>query len=315
MKTKSLKGKSFVWPLLGCIILWILIYAVSGTLSINQLFSISKLATFSTILALAQMIILTSGGGSIDLSLTYVFTLCAYVSTNLMNKNILLGLFIAIAVGALCGLINGVIHTFLEIPAMITTLATGYIVYTVVLVIAPFMKTLPNPLLVDFININVFNISMLTIMATIVAILIAVLLYKTKFGRRLHGVGQNKLAAKYSGIQVRKIIIFAFIIGGALAGLSGTLCGAYVGGAFQDMGSTYFLPSIAAVFIGGTSVSGGKSSVIGVYFGALMMSFLTTFLNAASLSAGMQRLIQGVFLILILIASVSSVSGKSKSKN
>ena len=119
------------------------------------------------------------------------------------------------------------------------------------------------------------------------------------------------MAAGYAGINVKRVVILAFVLGGALCGLSGTLCGAFNGGAFQDMGTTYFLPSIAAAFVGGTAASGGKSNVAGVCLGALMMYLLTTFLNAASLSVGMQRLIQGAVLVLILVASVSSDAKKS----
>ena len=151
---------------------------------------------------------------------------------------------------------------------------------------------------------------MLTVICIAVAAVLAVLLYKTKYGKQLHAVGQKRLAARYSGIAVGRVVIMAFTLGGALCGLAGVLCGAFIGGAFQDMGSTYFLPSIAAAFVGGTAAAGGRSNVLGVCLGALMMSFMTTFLNAASLSPGMQRLIQGAFLVLILVASVSNAVKK-----
>lgn len=76
------------------------------------------------------------------------------------------------------------------------------------------------------------------------------------------------------------------------------------------MGTTYFLPSIAAVFVGGTAASGGKSSILGVCFGALMMSLMTTFLNAANLAPGLQKLILGAFLVFLLVASVSNAAKK-----
>lgn len=301
---------AFIWPLLGSVILWILIACVSGKFSMNQLFSCAKLATFAMLLALAQMVVVTSGDGAIDLSQVYILTLCAYISCHLMNVNIFVGLIVSLLAGALCGLVNGLINIYLKVPAMITTLATGYIIFTIVLILAPNMKTLPNASFVKFINMNAAGFSMLTLICIITAILLAMLLYRTKYGKQLHAVGQKKLAAAYSGVSVNRVIIIAFTIGGALCGLAGTLCGAFIGGAFQDMGSTYFLPSVAAAFVGGTAAAGGKSNVLGVCFGALMMSFMTTFLNAANLSPGMQKLIQGAFLVLILVASVSSNSKK-----
>lgn len=300
----------FIWPLLGSVLLWIAISAVSGKFSVEQVFSSAKLCSFALLLALGQMVVVISGEGAIDLSQQYVLTLAAYISCDLMQYNVLFGIAAAVAVGALCGLLNGVINIYLKVPAMVTTLATGYIIFTVVLVLAPGMKTLPDKGFAEFINLHAGGFSMLTVICIAVAVLLGLLLYKTKYGKQLHAVGQKRVAAKYAGINVNRVVIIAFILGGALCGLSGTLCGAFNGGAFQDMGTTYFLPSIAATFVGGTAASGGKSNVAGVCIGALMMYLLTTFLNAASLSVGMQRLIQGAVLVLILVASVSSDAKK-----
>ena len=307
---KFVEKYTFIWPLLGSLILWGLIGAVSGRFTANQLFSCARLASFALLLALGQMVVVTSGEGAIDLSQVYILTLCAYMSCNLMNVNPVLGFVVAIAVGALCGFVNGCINIYLKVPALITTLATGYIIFTIILIGAPHMTTLPYAGLVSFINMNFGGFSMLTVICIAVAAVLAVLLYKTKYGKQLHAVGQKRLAARYSGIAVGRVVIMAFTLGGALCGLAGVLCGAFIGGAFQDMGSTYFLPSIAAAFVGGTAAAGGRSNVLGVCLGALMMSFMTTFLNAASLSPGMQRLIQGAFLVLILVASVSNAVKK-----
>ena len=308
---KIMTKYAFIWPLLGSIFLWIAISIVSGKFNVGQIFSSAKLCSFALLLALGQMVVVTSGEGAIDLSQQYILTLAAYISCDLMQYNVILGVIAAVAVGAFCGLVNGIVNIYLKVPAMVTTLATGYIIFTIVLVLAPTMKTLPNAGFVDFINLHAGGFSMLTMICMIVAVLLALLLYKTKYGKQLHAVGQKRIAAKYAGIKVNKVVISAFVIGGALCGLSGTLCGAFNGGAFQDMGTTYFLPSIAAAFVGGTAASGGKSNVAGVCLGALMMYLLTTFLNAANLSVGMQRLIQGAVLVLILVASVSDDAKKN----
>lgn len=292
---KIMTKYAFIWPLLGSIFLWIAISIVSGKFSVGQIFSSAKLCSFALLLALGQMVVVTSGEGAIDLSQQYILTLAAYISCDLMQYNVILGIIAAVAVGAFCGLVNGIVNIYLKVPAMVTTLATGYIIFTIVLVLAPTMKTLPNAGFVDFINLHAGGFSMLTMICMIVAVLLALLLYKTKYGKQLHAVGQKRIAAKYAGIKVNKVVISAFVIGGA----------------FQDMGTTYFLPSIAAAFVGGTAASGGKSNVAGVCLGALMMYLLTTFLNAANLSVGMQRLIQGAVLVLILVASVSDDAKKN----
>ncbi len=309
---KFINKHVFIWPLLGTLLLWILVGIYSGSMTITQLLSCSKLATFALLLALAQMIVVTSGNGAIDLSQIYILTLGAYVSCNVMGYSILLSIIVAILVGAACGFVNGCINVFLKVPAMVTTLASGYIIFTIILVIAPNMTTLPAAKMVAFINYNFLGISMLTFISIFISLIIAVILYKTNYGNNLHAVGQNRVASYYSGIPVNRTVITAFVIGGILCGISGFLCSIFIGGAFQDMGSTYFLPSIAAAFVGGTLASGGRSNVIGVFFGALMMSFLTTFLNTTNLPPGYQRLIQGLFLIFLLVASVSNTKVKKK---
>ena len=184
-----------------------------------MLFSSANLCSFALLLALGQMVVVTSGEGAIDLSQQYILTLAAYISCDLMQYNVVFGVVAAVAAGALCGLVNGLVNIYLKVPAMITTLATGYIIFTIVLVLAPGMKTLPDPGLVKFINLNAGGFSMLTVICIAAAVVLALVLYKTKYGRQLHAVGQKLLASRYAGINVNKVVITAFTIGGALCGL------------------------------------------------------------------------------------------------
>ena len=248
--------------------------------------------------------------GAIDLSQKYILTLTAYVSCTVMAKNVLLGLVAAIIVGALCGFISSCVNVFLKVPAMITTLATGYLFYTVILVVSSKWSSIPAKGFVKFVNKNLIGINMMTIVCIVVAVILWFLLYRTKYGHQLHAVGQKREAARLAGIHVGKTVIIAFVINGALCGLAGAMAAAYCGGANQDLGTTYFLPSVAAAFVGGTNAAGGKSSVVGVSIGALMMTLMSTFLNAAKLDVGVQRLIQGVFLVFLLVVAVSDASKK-----
>ena len=311
-KIKKITQKNaFIWPVLGCIVLHIAITVVTGSFSLAVISSCAKLCVFAMLLALGQMIVVTSGDGAIDLSQKYILTLTAYVSCTVMEKNIVLGLIAAIAVGVVCGLISSVINVYLRVPAMITTLATGYLFYTVILLVSSRGSSIPAGGFVKFVNASVLGINMMTLLCILVAVLLWFVLYRTKYGHQLHAVGQKREAARLAGINVNKTVIMAFLINGALCGLAGALCGAYCGGANQDLGTTYFLPSVAAAFVGGTNAAGGKSSVVGVSIGALMMTFMSTFLNAAKLDIGVQRLIQGAFLVFLLVVAVSD-AGKKK---
>jgi len=300
-----------VWPVLGCLIFLAMIGGLTGSLDPTVLFTAARLATFAALLGLAQMIVVTSGDGAIDLSQVYVLTLCAYASTTLMDVNPILGFVVAVLIGGLAGLVNGLVNIYLRIPAMVTTLATGYLYFTVILIGSSHMKVLPHPEFVNLITGGVGPISTQTIVVIGVALLLALVLYRTPYGKQLHAVGQNRNAAYLAGIPTNRVVIVAFVVGGLLSGLAGVIAAAVMGGAFQDMGMSYFLPSVAATFVGGTAASGGRSSVLGVAFGALMMTLMSSFLNTAEsmfdLVSGIKQLIMGAFLVSILFVSVAGV--------
>ena len=133
---KNLLGSPVLWPLVGSVILYVLICLVSGGVNLRVLTSGLKLCVFAMLAGMAQMIVVTSGRGAIDISQKYILTLAAYISCELMRHSILLGLAGAIGAGMVCGLINAGVNVFLNIHAMITTMATGYLYYTVILLVS-----------------------------------------------------------------------------------------------------------------------------------------------------------------------------------
>ncbi|MBQ9564899.1 MAG: ABC transporter permease [Synergistaceae bacterium] len=308
---KSFLSSPVLWPLVGSVILYALICAVSGSVNLRVVTSGLKLCVFAMLLGMAQMIVVTSGKGAIDISQKYILTLTAYISCELMRYSIPLGLAGAIAAGMVCGLINASVNVFLNIHAMITTMATGYLYYTVILLVSNKFSNSPNGVFVNFTNSDILGVNTMTLIAVLIAAALWFILYRTKYGMHLHAVGQNREAARLAGINVRRTVIAAFVINGALCGLAGALNAAYCGGANQDLGTTYFLPSIAACFVGGTNAAGGKSNIVAVCLGAFMMTLMSTFLNAARIGVGGQRLIQGVFIVLLLVAATKSPNSKS----
>ncbi len=119
----------------------------------------------------------------------------------------------------------------------------------------------------------------------------------------MHAVGQGHYIAELAGISVPRILIPVFILSSVIAGITGILLGAYVNGSFQTMGDAYQMPAIAAALVGGTLVSGGRSSVLGTFGGAILLTLLGTLITMTGLSAGWQKLIQGTVIILILVAA------------
>ncbi|QZN85373.1 ABC transporter permease [Cellulomonas sp. C5510] len=308
--TDYLRRHPAAWPILGALLFYLLIGGVTGSFDPTVVFTGARLATFAALLGLAQMVVVTSGDGAIDLSQIYILTLCAFASTTLMDADPVLGFVLAVLLGALCGLVNGLVNVVVRVPAMVATLATGYIFFTAVLVGSAHMKVLPDPGFVRFVTRDVGPVSVQTLVVVVVAAGLGVLLYRSPYGKQLHAVGQNRTAATLAGLPSRRVVVTAFVIGGALCGLAGVLAAAVMGGAFQDMGLAYFLPSVAATFVGGTAASGGRSNVLGVAVGALMMTLMSSFLNTAEstyhLPSGVKQLVMGAFLVSILLLSVSA---------
>lgn len=308
MKAKAIRSwvykNTWIWAFLGAVVIWFAISVMAGGLSIKTLFMNATLATFTFMLGISEMLVITSGNGAIDLSVTYTLTLSAYVAAAwFRDGRALYGILIIVGLCVLIGLFNGIINVYLRVHAMIGTLAVGYILFTVILLYSQHSTKAPSIQFSRFVQTQFGGFSLLTIFCILFVVLLSIVMYKTRFGKRLHALGQGHRAAYLSGIRVNKMLIVSFIASSLIAGLTGILLGAYVGGSYQSMGDTYQTPAIAAAMVGGTMVSGGKSSVLGTFFGAIMLTLLSTFLNLTGLSAGWQNVIEGVIIILLLLAA------------
>lgn len=315
MKFREWVGRNvWFWSIAGSIILWLVICMFSGKIAFETLLFNITLASFLVFIGFGQMTVITSGDGAIDLSIPYVLTLSAYISSTIMqgdNSRILYGVAVTVVVALAIGLINGLVVVFLKVPSIITTLATGYITFSIILTYSRHSTGVPNPALEKFTKFQYHGISSLALLCIVLSLIMAIILYRTKFGKQVHAIGQGRTVAELSGINVKRTIILVFMFSALLAGFTGILLGAYIGGAYMDMGNSYMMTSIAAVLVGGTLVSGGKSSVIGMVGGAIMLTLVVTLLRLTKLSAGYQDLIEGAILILILVASVSKKTANS----
>jgi ribose transport system permease protein len=266
----------------------------------------ATLASFLVLLSLGQMTVITSGNGAIDLSSQYTVALAAYISSMLTaDYGLAVGLAASLAVCACIGILIGVINLYFRVPPMITTLAVGFVVYSAVLIVSRMTTGMPSPGVAYFTqNLRILGLSPMIFVAALTAVAMGILMYRTKFGKRLHAVGQNRTSAALAGINVVRTVISAFVASSLLAGIAGTLMGGYFGGASQDMGVSYLMTSVAATVIGGTSAAGGKSSVAGAVAGSLLLALMIAFLNLTMLPASFQKIIQGGLLMIILVASV-----------
>lgn len=303
-KGTSILKSAWLWTFVGCAVICVAIGFLSGGFSARTILLNVTLASFTFLLALCEMLIITSGDGAIDLCVPYIVTLSAYISANWLTEGkAFIGVIVLIVVCIIIGIINGLINVYLQVHAMISTLAVGYILFSVILVYSKSATVKPSKALMHFAQTNWNGFSLITIICLIFLAIMAVVMYRSQFGIRLHAMGQGHHIARLAGINTNRMLMTVFIASALIAGLTGVLLGAYVNGSFQTLGDSYQMKAIAAALVGGTVVSGGKSSVLGAFGGAVLLTLLTSLINITGLSAGWQNLVEGLVIILILVAA------------
>ncbi len=242
---------------------------------------------------------------AIDLSIPSIITLSAFLSTGLINgsdANLLYGIPIVLAIGAGIGIMNALMVLYLKIPPIIATLGMSYIVTTgIMLYNKNFRAFNIAPLLEKIARNRIFGVFPIILMIVLLLVfLLSLMLERTRYGKSLIAVGQNAMAASLAGIRVYLIQALAYVMSGLLAAFGGIMISARVGGAFLGLGDSYLLLTVASVVVGGTAITGGKAVPVGTFFGSLFLTLLTTAMQVAGLQIGIQYVITGILIILVL---------------
>lgn len=269
---------------------------------------------FSTVvigtLAIGTTFVIISGG--IDLSIGTGMALCAVMSGVFlvdMGLPLALGVVSAILFGGLIGLVNGINVAVFKIPPFIATLAMMLVAEGLALVLSDsspiYFTEVPGYIDLSVGNLipglNLPNAVLILLLAAAVA---GVLLTKTVLGRYTYSIGSNAEATALSGISVRKWKIGIYAFAGLFIGLAGVMISARLGSAQPATGMGYELQAIAAVVIGGTSLSGGKGSIIGTLIGALIISVLNNGLQIMSIPQEWQNVILGCVILVAVYADM-----------
>ena len=303
----SFLAKPWIWSYIGALLVWLAAiiftrgYGAGGMLTAGL-----ALAVFSVIAGVAQMFVITLGPGNVDLSLPANIGLASAVAMKVMGGSdsmIAAGLFAALLSGCAIGIGNYVLIWLLRIPPIIATLSASFIIQSIGIGYGRGLQIKPPPAFAEFTTAQVAGIPFLAIGAVIFTIGVGILLHRTVYGRSVLAIGQNIRAAWLAGIPVEKIRCATYMLSGALGGICGALLAGYFRGSSLEIGDEYLLTSIALVVIGGTSVSGGKANVSGLWGAALFLVLLLTMLNTFGVSAGIRFVVTGLVIIGVIIAA------------
>ena len=248
------------------------------------------------------MVIITAG---IDLSVGSVLALSAVVAASFAHPDshpLIVPILIGLLVGLACGTINGVLIAKRRLAPFIVTLGMMTVARGLALVYTNGRPVIDLSDAYDVIGGGYLaRLPVPTLIFFVVIIAGAFILHFTRFGRYVYAVGGNELAAKVSGINTDRILIGVYALTGALAGLAGIVLSSRVMSASPATGAGYELDAIAAVVIGGTSLSGGRGSISGTIIGALIIGVMNNGLDLLNVSSYWQQIVKGVIIVLAVL--------------
>jgi rhamnose transport system permease protein len=244
---------------------------------------------------------------NIDLSVGSVLGLSAFAVATMMSANpdlpMIVALLAGLAVGAVCGLLNGVLVRYGRVPALVVTLGTLYIYRGLVYSWAGGSQVnadeLPRHFL-SFANDSLLGIPWLVLIAIVVVGGVSLMMRNYRVGRELYAMGSSPPAAELAGIKVARNLLGAFLLSGALAGLAGVLFAARFGTVDAAAGTGYELNVVAAVVVGGVAVFGGSGSVWGAGLGALLLTVIGSALAVLDINQFWQQAIVGALIVLAI---------------
>ena len=289
----------------GSLIGLLLLVAVISVLrprfiSAANLRNVMRIASINGLLAIGMTFVILTGG--IDLSVGAVMGCAgmysAYFAQAAKGYPPIVAVLIGLLIGLGFGLFNGWIIAYLKVPAFVGTLGSMSIASGLTFLLTD-AKPIPN-LSEGFKKMGGGNLGMIPIpimMMSVVLLVCFALLYKTRYGRYIFAVGGNMNAAHVSGIDTKKIIGSVYVIAGVLSAFAGIITTARVTSGVTSTGKGYETDAIAAVVIGGTSLTGGKGRLWGTIVGILIMQFLSNGLDMLGVNAYYQLLVKGFVVI------------------
>lgn len=257
-------------------------------------------SVFVMLVAFGMMFVLTMGG--IDLSIGSILGLSGGVTGMLLKTgmNMWVAILGGLAVGAMMGIINGLIITKIKVPPFLATFAMLNIARGLLMLAAADepIRQFATPQF-EYIAQGYFLGIPVPVYITAVIFVICYILFNwTSFGRYVVTVGSNRQASYLSGVSINNIQIKVYMFSGLMAAVSGILLASRLSSVQPQMGASYELDAIAAAVIGGTSMSGGKGSLVGTMFGALIIAIISNGLDLLSINQFYRMIVTGLIIVI-----------------
>jgi simple sugar transport system permease protein len=286
------------------VLLWAMFVALAPRtfLDIPIYQSFAQTTPFFAIVAMPLTMVIVSGDIDLSFGSTMSLGMVGFVAVWKTTGSVELGIAAALAVGVICGLFNGLVVTYIGIPSLVVTIGTQFLFRGLAVALVsgkqyPLVTTQSSPLY-DVLVGKLFGIPMEFIWLIVIAIGTWVLLNRHRLGQNAYSIGDNAQASALMGIPIRRTRITLFVLVGAAAAFAGLLNSLQVVNYYPAVGDGYLLPTLAAVFVGGTSVFGGRGSVWGTFLGAFMIGGISAGLVAIGLSDYYPQVVYGAVILV-----------------
>ncbi len=304
MDIKALLKKS--GALIGLVVLFAIIACLNSSfVEPGNLKNLLRQVSINALISFGMTFVILTGG--IDLSVGSILALSSALMGSLIvgGMNPIVAIIIACLIGTVLGAINGIIVTMGRVAPFIATLATMTVFRGMTLVYTngnPISGLTEDQAFLDFGQGYFFGIPVPAVVMLIMFAILHFILTKTPLGRKIYAVGGNEKVSFIAGIKIERIKIFCYSITGMLCGLAGAILTSRLNSAQPTAGTGYELDAIAAVVLGGTSLSGGKGLIVGTLIGALIIGTLNNGLNILNVSSFYQQVVKGIVILLAVLA-------------
>jgi len=293
------------------IAIWLVFYAINRSAMLNPYTytSLLSVAPFTIILAISLTLVIIAG--EMDLSFPSIMALGSMILALTWRAYgpTSLGLFLGLMVGLAAGLLNGVLVAKLGIPSLIATIGTMFLWRGVVMVVTqgfniPLGRYRDSIIFKIFVS-RIYGLPVQFLWAIALAFIFWLILNRHKLGAYIYYIGDNRAASRMLGINTDRVLIILFGINGTMAALAGIMVSLELASFWPALGEIYLLEAIAAVVVGGTPITGGVGTILGSFFGGLILEFIGMGILAAGVSGFWIQVVYG--LVIVIALAVQSI--------